>query len=141
MIFLYDGRNPLWLGFIFVGYLLFKAVWVQLDIATEFQNGAVSNFSFITVKMTLLALPNIPKSCYICYCCYVQLPGILSISTKILPIVINFVRKVAEEGQFPASDHPIRNPELSESSSSDSSSGVLPHEHGTEVSSSSKKDE
>lgn len=36
------GRNPLWLGFIFVAYLLMKALWVQLDISGEFRNGAVS---------------------------------------------------------------------------------------------------
>ncbi|KAL8113725.1 hypothetical protein AgCh_020861 [Apium graveolens] len=35
-------RNPLWLLVIFVGYLLSKALWVQLDISGEFRNGAVS---------------------------------------------------------------------------------------------------
>ncbi|KAK4772079.1 hypothetical protein SAY86_013854 [Trapa natans] len=35
-------RNPLYLGVLFVGYLIFKAVWVQLDISGEFQHGAVS---------------------------------------------------------------------------------------------------
>ncbi|CAI9303542.1 unnamed protein product [Lactuca saligna] len=33
-------RNPLWLLVIFVSYLLAKALWVQLDIYGEFQNGA-----------------------------------------------------------------------------------------------------
>lgn len=38
----HDGRNPLWLLVLFVGYLLTKALWVQLDISGEFRNGAVS---------------------------------------------------------------------------------------------------
>ncbi|KAJ9568470.1 hypothetical protein OSB04_004436 [Centaurea solstitialis] len=63
-------RNPLWLLLIFVSYLLLKALWVQLDIAGEFRNGA--------------------------------LPGILSLSTKFLPTVTNLLRKLAEEGQRPA---------------------------------------
>ncbi|KAG9132048.1 hypothetical protein Leryth_017822 [Lithospermum erythrorhizon] len=60
-------RNPLYLGVIFVGYLLAKALWVQMDISNEFRNGA--------------------------------LPGILSLSTKFLPTVMNLLRKLAEEGQ------------------------------------------
>jgi hypothetical protein len=39
---LYCCRNPLYLGVIFVGFLLIKALWVQLDISGEFRNGAVS---------------------------------------------------------------------------------------------------
>ncbi|GJS71269.1 root hair defective 3-like protein isoform X1 [Tanacetum coccineum] len=71
-------RNPLWLLVIFVGYLLFKALWVQLDIAGEFRNG--------------------------------MLPGILSLSTKVLPTVTNLLRKLAEEGQTPTTTDPRRNP-------------------------------
>ncbi|PRQ53743.1 hypothetical protein RchiOBHm_Chr2g0169871 [Rosa chinensis] len=33
-------RNPLYLLVIFVGFLPFKALWVQLDILAEFRNGA-----------------------------------------------------------------------------------------------------
>lgn len=36
------GRNPLYLGLIFVVFLLGQALWVQLDISGEFRNGAVS---------------------------------------------------------------------------------------------------
>lgn len=39
---LFNGRNPLYLGVIFVVFLVGKAMWVQLDIAKEFQNGFVS---------------------------------------------------------------------------------------------------
>ncbi|WOL03009.1 protein ROOT HAIR DEFECTIVE 3 [Canna indica] len=35
-------RNPLYLGVIFVVFLVGKALWVQLDISGEFRNGAVS---------------------------------------------------------------------------------------------------
>lgn len=37
------GRNPLYLGVIFVAFLLSKALWVQLDIAGEFRHGIVSS--------------------------------------------------------------------------------------------------
>ncbi|CAH9087364.1 unnamed protein product [Cuscuta europaea] len=60
-------RNPLYLGVIFVAYLLFKALWVQLDISGEFRNGA--------------------------------LPGLISLSSKFLPTVMNLLKKLAEEGQ------------------------------------------
>lgn len=40
---IFHGRNPLYLGFIFVAFLLMKALWVQLDISGEFQHGAVSH--------------------------------------------------------------------------------------------------
>ncbi|CAA3011585.1 ROOT HAIR DEFECTIVE 3-like isoform X2 [Olea europaea subsp. europaea] len=73
-------RNPLYLGVIFVAFLLVKALWVQLDIAGELRNGA--------------------------------LPGLLSISTKLLHTVMNLLRKLAEEGQRPAHTKPQHNPPL-----------------------------
>lgn len=77
-------RNPLYLGVIFVGFLLVKALWVQLDISGEFRNGA--------------------------------LPGLISLSTKFLPTVMNIIKKLAEEGQVPASNDPRRNPALASKS-------------------------
>ncbi|KAF9614177.1 hypothetical protein IFM89_015685 [Coptis chinensis] len=91
-------RNPLYLGVIFVCFLLVKALWVQLDISGEFRNGA--------------------------------LPGLLSISTKFLPTVMNLLRKLAEEGQKPTTAGPQRNPETDQSTAngvpvySDSSSSA-----------------
>ncbi|CAN6440659.1 unnamed protein product [Victoria cruziana] len=79
-------RNPLYLGVIFVAFLLGKALWVQLDISGEFRNGA--------------------------------LPGLLSISTKFLPTIMNLLKRLAEEGQVPASSEP-RNPGLDSQGSSD----------------------
>lgn len=38
-------RNPLYLGVIFVGFLIIKALWVQLDIPGVFSNGAVSELT------------------------------------------------------------------------------------------------
>ncbi|KAJ0761552.1 hypothetical protein HanOQP8_Chr04g0151161 [Helianthus annuus] len=35
-------RNPLYVLFLFVGFLLMKALWVQLGIGSDFQNGMVS---------------------------------------------------------------------------------------------------
>ncbi|XP_019198747.1 PREDICTED: protein ROOT HAIR DEFECTIVE 3-like [Ipomoea nil] len=75
-------RNPLYLGVIFVGYLLLKALWVQLDISGEFRNGA--------------------------------LPGLLSLSTKFLPTVMNLLKKLAEQGQAQGQTNgvPQHNPPL-----------------------------
>ncbi|XP_010262124.1 PREDICTED: protein ROOT HAIR DEFECTIVE 3-like [Nelumbo nucifera] len=71
-------RNPLYLGVIFVAFLLGKALWVQLDISGEFRNGA--------------------------------LPGLLSLSTKFLPTVMNLLKRLAEEGQKPVAPDAQRNP-------------------------------
>ncbi|KOM53192.1 hypothetical protein LR48_Vigan09g185100 [Vigna angularis] len=60
-------KNPLYLLFIFVAYLLGKAVWVQMDIAGEFRHGT--------------------------------LPGLLSISSRFLPTVMNLIKRLAEEAQ------------------------------------------
>ncbi|XP_029128751.1 protein ROOT HAIR DEFECTIVE 3 [Cajanus cajan] len=70
-------RNPLYLMVIFVGYLLIKALWTQLDISGEFRNGA--------------------------------LPGIISLSTKLVPTIMNLMKKLAEEGQSPATNERRRN--------------------------------
>ncbi|XP_073015514.1 LOW QUALITY PROTEIN: protein ROOT HAIR DEFECTIVE 3-like [Primulina eburnea] len=109
-------RNPLYLGVIFVVYLLIKALWMQLDIAGEFRNGV--------------------------------LPGILSISTKFLPTIMNLLRKLAEEGQGRGSSDPQCNPPRQSNIlqsgannytdlSSSVSSEVTSSENGTEYSSSS----
>ncbi|XP_061366903.1 protein ROOT HAIR DEFECTIVE 3 homolog 2 [Gastrolobium bilobum] len=60
-------KNPLYLMVIFVVYLIVKAIWVELNIAGEFQNGT--------------------------------LPGLLSISSKFLPTVMNLLKRLAEEAQ------------------------------------------
>ncbi|KAE8803963.1 protein ROOT HAIR DEFECTIVE 31 [Hordeum vulgare] len=54
-------RNPIYMFFLFVGYLLVRALAVQLDIGREFQNGMV--------------------------------PGILSVSAKLLPTMQNLLTK------------------------------------------------
>uniref|UniRef100_M4EF29 GB1/RHD3-type G domain-containing protein n=1 Tax=Brassica campestris TaxID=3711 RepID=M4EF29_BRACM len=95
-------RNPLWLLVLFVGYLVSKALWVQLNISEEFRNGA--------------------------------LPGLLSLSTKFLPTVMNLLKKLAEDGQAPATNasqnsmNSLTQSEVTtngESSSSSSSSSSL----------------
>ncbi|KAK8294127.1 hypothetical protein V6Z11_D06G234500 [Gossypium hirsutum] len=57
-------RNPLYLGLIFVGYLVIKAAWVQLDIPGQFRYGILA--------------------------------GLLSISTKLIPTIMNILRKLSE---------------------------------------------
>lgn len=39
-------RNPLYVGLLFVLYLLAKALWVQLDVSAQFSNGLVSIKSY-----------------------------------------------------------------------------------------------
>ncbi|KAF0889341.1 hypothetical protein E2562_023644 [Oryza meyeriana var. granulata] len=60
-------RNPIYLFLLFVGYLLVKALAVQLDINREFQNGVV--------------------------------PGIISVTAKLVPTLQNILNKVATEQQ------------------------------------------
>ncbi|KAJ1420304.1 RHD3/Sey1 [Sesbania bispinosa] len=108
-------RNPLYLGVIFVGFLLIKALWVQLDISGEFRNGA--------------------------------LPGIISLSSKFIPTIMNLIRKLAEEAQNPpATNNPQRNSTKNNynavtagsSVSSSASSNLTSMDNGTGYGSSSK---
>ncbi|XP_047266124.1 protein ROOT HAIR DEFECTIVE 3 isoform X1 [Capsicum annuum] len=113
-------RNPLYLGFIFVAYLLFKALWVQMDISGEFRNGV--------------------------------LPGLISLSTRFLPTVMNLLKRLAEEGQGVASGQPQGNPNPALASRSfrgstndngdvsTSATSEVTSENGTEYSSSSLHD-
>ncbi|KAJ4953653.1 hypothetical protein NE237_030485 [Protea cynaroides] len=43
-------RNPLYIGVIFVAYLLFKALWVQLDVSGEFRRGALPALLSLSTK-------------------------------------------------------------------------------------------
>ncbi|KAL6282852.1 hypothetical protein ACE6H2_013781 [Prunus campanulata] len=70
-------KNPLYLMVLFVAFLISKALWVQMDIAGQFQHGTLS--------------------------------GILSISSRFLPTVMDLLRKLAEEAQGnPAPEAPRR---------------------------------
>lgn len=51
-----------------------------------------------------------------CAFCSLQLPGLISLSTKFLPTVMNIIKKLAEEGQVPATNDPRRNPALASKS-------------------------
>ncbi|XP_048139463.1 protein ROOT HAIR DEFECTIVE 3-like isoform X2 [Rhodamnia argentea] len=73
-------RNPFYLAVIFVGFLLVKALWVQLDVSGEFRHGA--------------------------------LPGLISLSSKFVPTIMNLLKRLAEEGQVPASNNPHGNPAI-----------------------------
>ncbi|MGI4421868.1 hypothetical protein ACR2V7_25805, partial [Klebsiella pneumoniae] len=74
------------------------------------------------------------------------LPGLLALSTKVLPTVMNLLRKLAEEGQKPATTEPQRNHPLAARSfqsgvtnnsgfSSTGSSDVTSSENSSEYSS------
>ncbi|KAK7389625.1 hypothetical protein VNO78_24819 [Psophocarpus tetragonolobus] len=102
-------RNPLYLGVIFVGFLLLKALWVQLDVSGEFRNGA--------------------------------LPGIISLSSKFIPTIMNLMKKLAEEGQNGAANNPQRTSSRNSYNegravvSSSASSNVTALDNGTEYAS------
>ncbi|KAL0664943.1 hypothetical protein Bca4012_101781 [Brassica carinata] len=96
-------RNPLYLGLLFVVFLLLKALWTQLDIPGEFRNGVVS--------------------------------GLISISAKFVPTVMNLLKNLAAEGQAP----PAANPE-NRRPSNNTSSNASSSEHPPEHKSSSKTD-
>ena len=51
-----SGRNPLYLGIIFVAFLVGKALWVQLDISGEFRNGAVSGKHRTLLKLSYMSV-------------------------------------------------------------------------------------
>ncbi|XP_020105607.1 protein ROOT HAIR DEFECTIVE 3-like [Ananas comosus] len=72
------------------------------------------------------------------------LPGLLSLSTKFLPTVMNILKKLADEGQQPAAPERRRGPELDSksfrngvysNSTSDASSNISSPESGVEYSS------
>lgn len=75
-----------------------------------------------------------------------QLPGLLSLSTKFLPTVMNLLKKLAEEGQKPTAPGPQRNAPLESNygnntqvnsdAASTSSSTITSSENGVEHSSS-----
>jgi hypothetical protein len=71
-----------------------------------------------------------------------QLPGLISLSSKFLPTVMNLLKRLAEEGQIPATNDPQRNPPLASKSfrngvsasndtSSSASSGVTSSEYSS----------
>ncbi|OIW09003.1 hypothetical protein TanjilG_05979 [Lupinus angustifolius] len=110
-------RNPLYLFVIFIGFLLIKALWVQLDIRSEFRNGA--------------------------------LPGIISLSSKFVPTIMNIMKKLAEQGESPATNTSQRiqsrsnhNPDTADSamSSTASSSDITSFNNNAEYTSPSKYD-
>lgn len=71
-------------------------------------------------------------------------------STKFLPTIMNLIKRLAEEGQVPATNNPQRNPALAtktyrnengtSSDMSTASSGLTHTENGMAYSSSSKDD-
>ncbi|KMT05555.1 hypothetical protein BVRB_7g176770 [Beta vulgaris subsp. vulgaris] len=113
-------RNPLYLGVLFVAFLVSKALWVQMDISNAFRRGF--------------------------------LPSVFSLSTRVVPVITNMLRNLAEMGSQPATANTRTNPPLAASSfqggvisdglSSTGSSHVTTNANanGTEVSSSSMDD-
>lgn len=75
---------------------------------------------------------------------YSQIPGLISLSSKFLPTVMNLLKGLAEAGQVPETSGPQRNPAVTAKSiqngASSSSSEVTSSENGTEYSSASKQD-
>ncbi|XP_004510375.1 protein ROOT HAIR DEFECTIVE 3 [Cicer arietinum] len=108
-------KNPLYLGVIFVVFLLLKALWVQLNIAGEFRHGI--------------------------------LPGLISLSTKFVPTIMNLIKRLAEEGQNPTANNPQRTSSknntsnavpVGSSASSSASSNLTSLDNGNRYTGSSK---
>lgn len=140
---LFNGRNPLYLGVIFVVFLVGKAMWVQLDIAKEFQNGFVS----IEATLPLVYISSFLKSSLLILVfmpAMLQLPAVLSLSTKFVPTIMNILKRLADEGQRPAAPERQREMELQPKSTrngshsnvtSAGSSSITSSESGPEYSS------
>lgn len=121
---------------------------MQLDISGEFRNGTVSFYNTYThVTGNELCSSNFSfqvKCGLRCY--FLQLPGLLSLSTKILPTVMNLIKKLAEEGQIPATnrrERPIPESKSTHNTSSGLSSTSLLEataENGSEYPSTTKEE-
>ncbi|KAL5999593.1 hypothetical protein ACLOJK_037878 [Asimina triloba] len=85
-------RNPFYLGVIFVAYLMFKAFWAQLDVSDAFSNGFVS-----TTHLWPLGH---------------KVPGLLALSARFVPTVMNILTRLANVGRQPTSTEPQRNPAI-----------------------------
>lgn len=54
-------RNPLYIAILFVLFLVGKAVWMQLDITGEFENGIVPGIVSVSTKLFPTVMKNIRK--------------------------------------------------------------------------------
>ncbi|KAG5021310.1 hypothetical protein JHK85_017652 [Glycine max] len=77
--------------------------------------------------------------------CMSTLPGIISLSSKFIPTIMNLMKKLAEEGQNPAANNPQRTPSKSSYNeghavSSSASSNLTRLDNGTEYASPLKDD-
>jgi hypothetical protein len=118
-------------------------MWVQLDIAKEFQNGFVS----IEATLPLVYISSFLKSSLLILVfmpAMLQLPAVLSLSTKFVPTIMNILKRLADEGQRPAAPERQREMELQPKSTrngshsnvtSAGSSSITSSESGPEYSS------
>ncbi|KAI9109572.1 hypothetical protein K1719_019626 [Acacia pycnantha] len=54
-------RNPLYFGVIFIGFLVGKALWVQLDVSNEFRHGMLPGMISLSAKFLPTVLSMIRK--------------------------------------------------------------------------------
>ncbi|XP_033130922.1 protein ROOT HAIR DEFECTIVE 3 homolog 1 isoform X4 [Brassica rapa] len=116
-------RNPLYLGLLFVGFLLLKALWTQLDIPGEFRNGVVSSFLMNHGLLIMILIYDVTNLWFL-----LQVPGLISISAKFVPTVMNLLKNLAAEGEAPPTANP-ENRRPSNNTSSHASSSENPTEH------------
>ncbi|XP_025694996.1 protein ROOT HAIR DEFECTIVE 3 homolog 2 isoform X3 [Arachis hypogaea] len=88
-------KNPLYLLVTFVVFVLGKAIWVNMNIAGEFRNGTGKRHQL--GKVTSI------------YFAKLQLAGILSISSRFLPAVMNLMKRLTEDAQGFTSPEGMRN--------------------------------
>lgn len=110
----------------------------------------VKRLTYFNLEHPTLFSSKNSRGSHVCAC--LQLPGLISLSTKLLPTVMNLLKKLAEEGQIPTPNNndPPRNPvaasknyangvSTSEMSSS-ASSEVTSSGNGTKYSSATKEE-
>ncbi|KAH9611043.1 hypothetical protein KSS87_006919 [Heliosperma pusillum] len=112
-------RNPLYLGVLFVGFLVSKALWVQMDVANEFNHGILPG---------LLSL------------CARFVPTVMSLLSKLAAQGNIPATQGGQQNPPPLAANSFRGGVSSGGVSSTGSSHVTRNENGTEYSSYSKDD-
>ncbi|KAE8655467.1 Protein ROOT HAIR DEFECTIVE 3-like protein 2 [Hibiscus syriacus] len=112
-------RNPFYLAVIFVSYLVVKALWVQLDVSGQFRYGVpVAEKDLLQLKHSCrikdsIGLNFTDRKCYSISDALEywngKLPGLISLSTRLIPTVMDLIGKLSEQGQMPPT--PTNNPQ------------------------------
>ncbi|WOK91346.1 protein ROOT HAIR DEFECTIVE 3 [Canna indica] len=104
-------RNPLYLGFIFIVFLVGKAIWVQLDIPGEFRNGALPGLLSLSTKF---------------------LPTVMSILKRLADEGQRAAAPPSQDQRNPKLDSRVVSNGVHSNSTSESSSSIISSDRGAE---------